>query len=387
METKFTLNQRYKIICFGLIIIGIAAFVYGYLTNPTEAWANLLLNNYYFLSIAIGASFFMALQYITQSGWSAMFKRVPEAMSSFIPVAAIVMLLIFFGMDHLYHWAHHGAAETDPVIAHKAPYLNIPFFFIRIVIYFSLWMVLTHLLRKFSIQEDLEGGLKYFEKSELYSKIYIFLLGFTFSLASFDWIMSLDVHWFSNIFALKMFVTGFYHGVAMLALIVILLHERGHYKELNSSHMMDFSRYIFMLSILWGYFFFAQFMLIWFSNIPEETIYYAKMWNNGWKALFYVKIVLNWFLPFMILMSKKADRNRQIVKWVAIILIFGQWIDMYIHIFPAITITPVFGFIEIGAFLGFAGLFALVFGYTLSKAAMIPANHPYLEESLYHHVE
>ncbi len=386
METKFILNQRYKIICFGLIVIGAAAFIYGFLTNPSQTWANLLLNNYYFLSLAIGASFFMALQYITQSGWSSMFKRVPEAMSSFIPVAAAIMLLMFFGLHDLYHWSHQEAA-SDPIIAHKAPYLNVPFFMIRIVIYFALWAVMSHLLRKFSMKEDVEGGLAWFEKSELYSKVYIFILAITFSFASFDWIMSLDVHWFSNIFALKMFVNGFYHGVAVMILIIILLHEKGHYKELNSSHLMDFSRYLFMLSILWGYFFFAQFMLIWFSNIPEETIYYARMWNNGWKTLFYVNIVINWFLPFIILISKKADRNIQVVKWVTILLIFGFWIDLFVHIFPAITVKPVFGFVEIGAFLGFAGMFALATGYTLSKAPMVPANHPYLEESLYHHVD
>jgi hypothetical protein len=142
-----------------------------------------------------------------------------------------------------------------------------------------------------------------------------------------------------------------------------------------------------MLSIVWGYFFFAQFMLIWFGNIPEETVYYARLLDGGYEVLFYVNVVLNWFIPFMVLLSKKADRNLNVVKWVAIILIFGQWIDMYLHIFPGVMGAPVFGFIEIGSFLGFAGLFALLFGYRLSKAPLVPANHPFLEESLYHHVE
>lgn len=387
MNTTYKISQRYKVISFSLIAIGVAAYIYGFLTGPKQAWANLLLNNYYFLSIAIGASFFMALQYITQSGWSAMFKRVPEAMAGFIPIAGIFMLLIYFGMHELYHWSHHGVAETDPVIAHKSPYLNVPFFFIRIVVYFGLWVFMTALLRRLSLKEDMEGGLYYFERSEYYSKVYIFILALTFSLASFDWIMSLDVHWYSTLFALKMFVTGFFHGAAMVALIVILLHEKGHYKELNDSHLLDFSRYIFMLSIVWGYFFFAQFMLIWFGNIPEETVYYARLLDGGYEVLFYVNVVINWFIPFIVLLSKKADRNRHIVKWVAILLIFGQWIDMYLHIFPGVLGEPVFGFVEIGSFLGFAGLFALIFGYTLGKAPLVPANHPYLEESLYHHVE
>lgn len=386
MDNRFTLTPRYTYIAIGCIVAGMLAMAYGFYSSADRAWANLLLNNYYFLSLAIGASFFMALQYITQSGWSAMFRRVPEAMSAYIPFAGIAMLLLYFGMNNLFEWSRPEAVANDTLLAHKAPYLNITFFFIRMIVFFVAWTLMTRLIRKVSLQEDQFGGITYMDKNEMNSKIFIFILAITFSMASFDWIMSIEAHWVSTIFSVKNFIAAFYHGTAIIVLIVILLNERGYFKELNESHLLDFSRYLFMLSIVWGYMFFSQFMLIWFGNIPEETVYYAERWDNGWKVLFYVNIVINWFIPFIILLSQKMDKNKTVVKFICLLLIAGQWIDLYDQIMPTFTTTPQFGIVEIGAFIGFAGLFALVFGKAFSKADIIPKNSPYLEESLYHHV-
>ncbi|MBK8884582.1 MAG: hypothetical protein IPN67_20180 [Bacteroidales bacterium] len=195
-------------------------------------------------------------------------------------------------MHDIYHWSDPEAVATDPVIAHKSAFLNIPFFFIRMAICFILWIVFTLILRKLSHKEDTfdksddSGIMALFAKSELYSKVLAFIMAITFSLSAFDWIMSIDVHWYSTIFALKNLVAAFLHGVSILALIVFILHKRGYFPFLNKFHMHDFARYVFMLSIVWGYFWFAQFMIIWYGNIPEETIYYNVRWQEGWKVLF-----------------------------------------------------------------------------------------------------
>ena len=387
MEKKFKLTNTYKLVTIILIAIGVGAVVVGAIGQTQRLWANLLLNNYYFLSLAVGASFFMAIQYITQSGWSAMFKRIPEAMTAYIPVAFILMIILLGGLQSLYHWTHPEAVAHDPLLQHKEPYLNIPFFTIRFVVFFAAWIVLTLLLRKFSSKEDEQGGMKYFQKSELYSRIYIFVLGITFIVFTFDWLMSIDPHWYSTVFAIKGFVTAFYHGSAIIVLIIILLHNQGYFKKLNKSHLMDFSRYIFMLAIIWGYLTFVEFMLIWYGNIPEETMYFHDRFTKGYETLFYVNFAINWFIPFLILMSRSLDRKKTSVAAIAIILIFGQWIDHYFQIMPGTIGEASFGFIEIGTFLGFGGLFALVTGWALSRKEIIPKNHPYLEESLYHHVE
>lgn len=386
METKFNFSKRYQYIALGMAALGLIVIVISFFTAPERAWANLLLNNYMFLSIAIGASFFIAIQYITQSGWSAMFKRVAEALMAYIPYAGIIMLLIYFGMHSLYHWSHPEAVAADTLLQHKSPYLNVPFFFIRMILFFIAWMVMTRLIRKASLAEDENGGLHFFEKSELLSKIHIFILAVTFSLATFDWIMSIEPHWFSTIFSLKNFVAAFQHGSAMVALGVILLHQRGYFKELNKSHLLDFSRYIFMLSIIWGYFGFSQFMLIWYGNIPEETEYFFSRWHNGFKGIFYINYLINWFIPFMFLLPQVLNKNIKVVMAICLLLIVGQYIDLYEQIFPGVVHAPVFGLTEIGFFVGFAGLFLFIFGKTLAAAALVPEKHPYLEESVHHHV-
>lgn len=386
MDTKITFTKGLQYTTFAMMGVGLAVIAYSFAADPARAWANLLLNNYLFLSIAIGASFFIAIQYISQSGWAVMFKRVPEALMAFIPYAAVIMLLLFFGMHSLYHWTHEDALATDPLIQHKAPFLNVPFFFIRMIFFFISWIIMTRLIRKASLNEDKLGGRTFFEKNELYSKIYIFILAITFSFATFDWIMSIDVHWFSTIFALKNFVAAFLHGSATVVLIVIILHLKGHYKELNKSHLLDFSRYIFMLCIIWGYFAFSQFMLIWYGNIPEETEYFAFRWHHGFKIIFYVNFFINWFVPFVLLLPQVLNKNIKVVQGVAVLLIVGQYLDLYEQIIPGILHNPIFGIPEIGFFIGFAGLFVYIFARALSSVPLIPKNHPYLDESLQHHL-
>jgi hypothetical protein len=391
MKEQITVSRNFKIITLILIGIGVSCFIFGLFTDSKLTWASYLIVNYYFLSLAIGGTFFFILQVITQSGWSSSFKRIPEAMMSYIPFAAVFFLLLFFGVKDIYHWSHNEAVASDPLIEHKSAFLNIPFFFGRMIIFFILWIVFTRILRKISLKEDqadpadINGILSLFAKSEMYSKILAFILALTFSLSAFDWIMSIDVHWYSTIFALKNLVAAFLHGISILTLIVFILYKRGYFPYLNKFHMHDFARYIFMLSIVWGYFWFAQFMIIWYGNIPEETIYYNVRWQDGWKVLFFLEIGLNWAIPFLILLPVKTSRNMTAIIIVIVFLIIGQYIDLFVQVIPGTTGLLKFGWIETGMFLGYAGLFALVVATSLSRAKIIPSNHPYLEESLNHH--
>jgi hypothetical protein len=369
---------------YGLIGIGVISMVAGFILDPHRAWANYLLNNYYFVSIAIGAAFFGAIQYIAQAGWSSAFKRIPEAMASYIPVAAVFFLLMYFGMHTIFHWSQVGITETDKLLAHKAPYLNVPFFFIRVILFFGLWIVMIRLLRKISLKEDAEGGMQPFYDSEKYSKVFIFIIAISFTLFAIDMIMSLEPHWFSGLFAAKSFIAAFLHGATVITLIVIILFKVGHLPMLNRSHLHDFSRYIFMLSIIWGYFNFAEFMIIWYGNLPEETIFYVNRSQGAFGVLFYANIILNWFIPFLFLMPRMTSRSKVFILPVIVILMIGQYTELYYYIWPAVVHEAKFGLLEIGTYLGFLGLFSLVVTNTLSKANLVPKNHPYLEESIYH---
>ena len=386
MDKKLTIPPLFKYISLGLFGLGIITVVFGMMSNPVKTWANLLVGNYYFFAIAIGATFFAAIQYITQSGWSAGFIRIPQAIGSYIPVAGVLMLpVILFGLHDLYHWTHPGITEHDPIIAHKSPYLNIPFFIFRYVLFFTLWTLLTLLLRRYSLKEDQEGGLKYFQKSEFYSKVYIFVLAITFSLATFDWIMSIDVHWFSTIFAVRNFVMAFYHGSVIILIIVIILNKTGYLEFLNKSHLKDLSKYVFMLGIVWAYTWFAQYILIWYANIPEETVYYLPRTKGEFKPFFYAELIINWLIPFLLLLSGKIQTNKNALLAICIMLMFGHWVDIYQQVIVGVYGKLEINFIEAGTYLGFLGIFAFTVARSLSKAPLVAKNHPYLEESLKHH--
>jgi len=388
MEKNFVFKPVLKYLSIGLMVVGAIAIAAGFITDPDRSWANLLLNNFYFLGLAIGASFFLSLQYITQSGWSSGFKRISESMAAYIPVGAVVMLILLVGIKSLYPWVEPEAENFDEhslhIIQHKAPYLNVPFFIIRMVIILAAWTVMTRILRKFSLKEDMEGGLEYFKKSEFYSKIYIFILALTFSLASFDWIMTIDPTWYSTIFSLKNFVSAFFHGSAVVVFIVVLMTRYGYFSFTNNAHWHDFSKYIFILSIMWAYFWFSQYLLIWYANIPEETIYYVKRTEGGWYVLFLTNLILNWIVPFVILLSNFFAKKKTVLGFVVVFLIIGYWTDLFEQIMPGTVGDLKIGFIEIGMFAGFAGLFIFILARTLSRANLVPQNHPYLSEILRH---
>lgn len=385
MKDQITISKNFKLLTYILIGIGMLSFALGFVFDAKRTWANYLLNNYYFLSIAIGAAFFGAIQYITNSGWSAAFKRIPEAIAAYIPFAGVFFLIMYFGMHSIFEWTHEEQILNDHLIQHKSPYLNVPFFFIRVIVFFAAWTILSKVLRKFSLQEDESGGLHYFEKSELYSKIFIFVIAITFSLFAVDMLLSLDPHWFSTLFAAKSFIAAFLHGSSIITLIVIILNRTGNFDILNRSHLHDFTRYIFMTSIVWGYFNFAEFMLIWYGNIPEETVWFVERWQGAYKILFFVNIILNWAIPFFVLMPRKTSRSKMFIFPVIVLLMIGQYTELYYIIWPNVVHEAKFGLLEIGAFLGYAGVFSLVVSSWLTKASLVPKNHPYLQESLHHH--
>lgn len=393
MKEKLQISGAFRVSCIVLAVIGIVCFILGLRTDPEVTWGSYLVAAYYFIEIAVGAAFFLAIQYISQSGWSSAFRRVPEAIMMWIPFTAIFFLLLYFGMHSIYHWSHEEVLAEDALLQHKSSYLNIPFFFIRVVISFALWSVLALALRRLSMREDridpadTNGILAVFHKSEFYARILIFILALTFSIAAFDWVMSVEPHWFSSIFAFKDFIAAFLHGTSIVVLIIFILYRLGYFPFLNEYHLHDFSRYIFILSIIWGYMWFAQFMIIWYGNIPEETQYYFYRWQEGWKTLFWLQIILNWGVPFMVLLPVQPSRKLNVIMGVILVLVIGQYIDIFVEVMPGVSGELSFGWIEAGIFLGFAGLFALITATALSKSGIIPRNHPYLQESFEHQFE
>jgi hypothetical protein len=386
MDNKLQTGEGFKVITLVLIAFGVFTVIAGFMTGEaTRTWANLLLNNYYFLSVTIGATFWMALQAITQSGWSAAYIRIPQAMSTYLIVSFVLWIFMFLGIHDLYHWTHHDAVMHDPILLHKEPYLNVPFFSVRFVLFFALWIFLTMRIKKLSAEEDIHGGLGYFNKIEFTSKVYIFILAFSFSLFTIDWLMSLDAHWYSTIYAVKKFVMAFYHGVTWITAIAIILHMMGLLPTFSKKHMQDFGRYIFALSIIWGYMWLSQYLLIWYANIPEETVYYVPRIMSEYKNFFYAELIINWLFPFLFLMWNRVSSNPAAMLFVVLVLIIGQWIELYMSIMPNTIESHSISWIEVGTFMGYLGIFVTVVVWSLKRITLVPKKHPYLIESIKDH--
>ncbi len=359
----------------GLMGLGIVSLGISFFLDPTRAWVNLLVNNFYFLSLALAGLFFMAVNYVAGATWWVSLRRVPEAMMSYLPVSFVTMLFIFFGIHDLYHWSH--GVEGDLILQEKSVYLNTPFFMVRMVLFFSLWILFARLIQKYADDQRVRV---------IVSALFIPVFAFTFWIASVDWIQSLEPHWFSTIYALYTFSGLFLHGIAMITLIVILLYERGVLRGyVHENHFHDLGKLVFAFSTFWAYIWLSQYLLIWYSNIPEETVYYHLRTDSEWSWLFVLNLVLNWVIPFLILLPRSSKRNPEVLKRVCITLLVGHWLDIYLLVAPAIIKTKSIGLIEVGVGIGFGAFFTYILVKYLSKVSLVPEQEPQLQESLHYH--
>jgi len=397
---RYTFAGKAKIGSIIAIVVGIAAVAFGLLSSDhimvERTYANLLLMGYYFTCVCAAGAFFVALQLVTQSAWSAGLIRIPQAMASILPIASIILLIIvslgLYSHNLYHHWYAEGIMDPnspnyDKLVAGKQAFLNVPGFLLRQIIFMGSYSIFAVILAKLSYKEDLDGGLNSYKRSFKLSAIFLVIFGFTTPIWSFDTIMSLEAHWFSTMFGWYNFAAMWVCGLSTITVILILLKKAGYMAWVNENHLHDLGKLMFGFSIFWTYVWFAQFMLIWYSNIPEETVYFYKRWEPEYKPWFWLSIVINFLAPLLILVDRDVKRKQNIMLFVAILLLLGHWLDYYIMIMPGtVENHRGFGFLEIGTAIGFAGLFTLLVMNKLSKHALVPKNHPFLEESLHHQI-
>lgn len=400
---EYQVSKKANIVTILLIVIGIASFVIGLLTShghtSQRLWANLLVNGYFFFTISIASLFFVALQYVSEMAWGVTTQRLFQATMSFMPISALALLLVFVGgtmhWNHIYHWMADGVMDPqsehyDAIIAGKSAYLNQPFFWGRTIAYLAVWMYFANWFRKKSLEED-KLSVNHGESNPVYKRsiimgvLFIAFFAYTSSSSAWDWIMSIDVHWFSTLFGWYAFSGMWISSVLVVLLLVIYLKSLGLLKEVNDSHLHDLGKWVFAISMLWAYLWFSQFMLIWYSNIPEEITYYIERFND-YKVLYIGTFLVNFLLPFFVLMSRDSKKNVVFLLPVAIILFICHWIDVLIMVLPGtMHADGGLGAIEVGMFLIFLGLFILFTLKSLSKAPLMPKNHPMFDESKHLH--
>ena len=394
----YKISKNTRLLSLGLILIGVISTSYAFITDAHAAWTSLLFNNYFFLGISIFAVFFVALQHVAEAGWSTVIKRVPEAIMTFLPYTCAVMIFIVVAAilhwNHIYHWMEEGimtegAPNYDKIIAGKEAYLSPIFFLVRSLIYVSVWIYCAKRLRDISLQGDLEGGLgkKSYNKGITVSAWFIVFFAISSSTASWDWIMSIDTHWFSTLFGWYIFSEWSAIGFTTILLFCLFLKKQGYLPDLSDSIIHDLGKFVFAFSVVWTYMWFSQFMLIWYANIPEEVTYFMERIElPNYNFLFWFSAAINFVIPTIVLMSRDAKRNTNFLIFASITILIGHWINSYLLFAPGtLHDHGHLGFTELGMGLGFLGLFLFIVFRSLTTRSLDIKHHPFLEESKHLH--
>lgn len=362
-------------------LAGLAALGIGLAVDPSRAWPSLLLHVVWLLSLTLGALFFLATQYLTKAGWSVAIRRVPEALAACVPGIAVLMLPVLLGIHQLYHWSHADALAHDPLLAGKVAYLNPTGFTVRLVVILALWSLFAVWLVRVSRRVR---SVAHWRRAIRISGAFVPVFALTLSVASFDWLMSVEPHWFSTIYAVYVFAGVFVGALAAVTLGVLILSRRGGPLEdvVHPGHLHDLGKLLFAFSTFWAYIWVSQYLLIWYGNIPEEATHYSLRTRDPWLAPFAVNVMLGWGLPFVVLMSARAKRSRRVLGVVAGFLLLGRWLDLRLLLFPPLVEGAGVAWWEFPVFLGATASLVFGVGLALRSAPWIPTEDPLLEESL-----
>ena len=369
-----------------LTAIGGLTLFGGLYFAPQRTWLNLLLISYYLLGLALAGAVWITLQYVSGAHWSTALRRVPEAMASLLPFAAVGILAVLILKPSLYPWIS-GLPADGGAIGFKQAWLNLPFFRLRAIFYLVGWLAFIWALLRISRAQDANGDLKHTRSSSRISAAFLVFFGVTFCLASFDWIMSLEPEWYSTIFGFYNFAGLFVSGLAALALLLVWLQRNSPMRTvITQQHLHDLGKLLFGFSTFWAYLWFSQYMLIWYANLPEETVYYVQRLHGFWQPLFVLNLFLNWVIPFFALLPRLNKQRPGVLVRVSIILLVGRWLDLYLMIMPPFSGgKPHINLWEIGMAAGLVGIFVLGMLAALRKAPLVPVRDPYLAESLHYH--
>lgn len=417
LREQFVIPKKYNTLSLVLMAIGVLCTIILFITHGTSSdehvaarfWASILQNSVYFLLVTNATMFFICATTLAWGGWQMSFRRVTEAISTCVPIigiiALVILLALIFGSNHLiYQWAGPDAMK-DPAIAHKSGFLNRGFFAIWTVITIGGWWLLGKKIRSLSHSIDdraltIEEGKRYIWNNTVWAAAFAVLFALTvLSSIPWLWLMSINAHWYSTMYSWYTFASSFVAGIALITLFVVYLKNNGYLELTTKEHLHDLGKFIFAFSIFWTYLWFSQFMLIWYANIPEETVYFKPRMQGPYRAIFFLNLIINFLAPLLILMKRSSKRNYGTITMMAILILFGHWLDFYQMVMPAAAqeqVTLANGekvwqtyvpnmLVDLGIGLGFVGLIMFVTVRSLAKYPLIAKNHPFLKESIVHH--
>ena len=411
LREQFVIPKRYNTWSWGLMAVGIVSIIilfigYGSKSDPhvqARFWASLLQNSVYFLLVTNAVMFFICATTLAWGGWQLSFRRVSEAISTATPVigviSIIIMLILVFGNNHLvYTWADPERVKESHELQTKSPFLNRGFFTVWTLLTVSLWYLIGSRVRRLSRSIDnkslsLEEAKSFTWTNTVWAALFLVVFALTvMSTIPWLWLMSIDAKWYSTMYSWYTWASTFVAGCSLIAIFIIYLKNQGYLELTNDEHLHDLGKFMFAFSIFWTYLWFSQYMLIWYSNQPEETIYFKARVDGPYRGIFFLNLIINFVAPILILMRRGSKRNYATMTFMCVLILFGHWLDFFQMVFPGALKDPKTGLTHVpfmlydfGVGLGFVGLIMFITGRTLSKYPMIIRHHPFLKESIIHH--
>ncbi len=384
----FTNKGRFGSIALAVGAVGLVLSIVGYFVDSRQFITSWLMAFAMWTTIALGALFFVMLQHATGAVWSVVTRRAAEALSQVFPLLLLFFVPVALGAHTLFHWSHTDAVATDSILQWKSPYLNLGFFIGRAVVFFAIWIVLGWLLLRESVAQDADGDPARTLRLRKLSAAGLFLFAFSVTFAAFDWLMSLEPHWYSTIFGVYVFVGGFLSALALLTLLFQWLKKQGVLvREVSIEHYHDFGRLLFAFTVFWAYIGGSQYYLIWYANIPEETVWYLARWDNGWWLVSVLLILLHFAVPFLTLLFYRMKRTEAVLRGIALLILVMHAVDMYWIVMPTFQATsPLPSWMDVTALAGIGGLVLWLFWLRYTANAAIPVRDPKLEDSIAHRV-
>ena len=390
---------------FALMGVGLAALLIGLFTKGFSSdeheqavfWGTLMYNTIFWTLVTNAAMFFICVTTLAMGGWQQSFRRVPEAISTLVPIFgsitfAVLIYVVFSHKHHIYHWVDAEAVAADPILNGKKGFLNPTFFLIWSTLTIGFWSILGWRMRQLSSEADEaamnhETGHSFIWRNTVRAAMFVVWFALTVgSTIPWLWMMSLDAHWYSTMYSWYTFASSFVSGMSLIALWVIYLKNKGYLEYTNQEHLHDIGKFMFAFSVFWTYLWFSQYMLIWYANIPEETVYFKHRVQGPYKGIFFLNLIINFLCPLLILMKRAAKRNYTLVTFMAVLIIFGHWIDFYQMVMGSISKEHVtLGWMDFGILSFFVGVMIFQTGRALASKPLIPKYHPFLKESIIHH--
>lgn len=375
------------------LILGLALLVIsamGGWQNPDDFFFAYLAGWSFLLTTALGGLLFLIFHHLTRASWNITINRINETLIWAFPLLFLLGLPLLFGMHDLYHWTHAelydpSSSHYDEILAGKRAYLNTPFWCIRMVIYFTIWTVVSYRLYTFSVRQDVDPDPEILDKLRSTSAWGLPLTAVALAFASYDILMSLDPHWFSTIFGVYFFAGGILSAVAVITLIALLLQRVGGQLEgvITREHYQDLGKYMFGFVVFWAYIAFSQYMLYWYGGIPEETVWYQHRLQHGWGWHSGFLLLFHFIVPFLVLLPRGTKRTYPIMGFMSIWVLGMHWFDMHWIVLPVLRDTAGFHWLDFTCWLGLTGIFGGILMYRLSRHPLVPQKHPYLGESLH----